>query len=209
MTEINYTLLSEGTTDKALLAIIDWLFRSKRSDLAVNGDWANIAAMPVRLPSLAAKIRASIEAYPCDILFVHRDSDNVSPEQRRGEIIEALGDADCNHHPLICVIPIRMVEAWLLFDESAIRDAVGNPNGRTRLNLPPLRRLETLPNPKEILRRVLEQASELTGRRRKDFGTAQTLVDLSLLIEDYSPLRQLSAFRRLEADIQAYLETRD
>jgi hypothetical protein len=43
-----------------------------------------------------------------------------------------------------------MTEAWLLADESAIRCAAGNPNGRVNLNLPDLQAIEDLPTPRRF-----------------------------------------------------------
>lgn len=100
------------------------------------------------------------------------------------------------------VIPVRMLEAWLLFDEVAIRKAAGNPGGKCQLNLPNLRRLEEIADPKNELHSVLQQASELTGRRLKKFNVYEKIFRVADLITDFSPLRQLSAFQALETDIQ-------
>jgi hypothetical protein len=40
--------------------------------------------------------------------------------------------------PVVCVVPVRMMEAWLLIDEMAIRRVAGNPNGRIPIELPVL-----------------------------------------------------------------------
>jgi hypothetical protein len=48
----------------------------------------------------------------------------------------------------------------------------------------------------------LQQASELTGRRLKKFNVYEKIFRIADLITDFSPLRQLSAFQALEADIQ-------
>lgn len=53
--------------------------------------------------------------------------------------------------PHVCVIPVRMTEAWLLFDEAAIRQAAGNRLGRAPLALPPLDEVEQEPDPKSLL----------------------------------------------------------
>ena len=204
--EIRYTLLSEGTTDQALIPIINWTFHQKREDIAINPTWADPARFPMKPRDLSDKIRASIDFYPCDILFIHRDSDNEAPPHRYAEIITAFEQCRINL-PIICVVPVKMLEAWLLFDEQAIRETVSKPNGRTDLELPKMHQMETLSNPKANLRKALETASGLTGGRRKNFGTAETLIQLSQLIEDFSPLRRLPAFSHLESDIEAYLAT--
>lgn len=95
-----------------------------------------------------------------------------------------------------------MQEAWLLFDEQAIRRAAGKPNGRHPLNLPNPAQLEAVPNPKETLIAALRSASELRGRRLARFNPHRQAYRLAQLIDDYSPLRQLPAFAALERDIQ-------
>ncbi len=96
-----------------------------------------------------------------------------------------------------------MTEAWLLFDESAIRLASGNPNGKVPLKIPHISRLEDQPDPKQLLHELLTAASELSGRRRKSFDPKAGTRSIARLLDDFSPLRKLSAFRRkLESDVK-------
>jgi len=86
-----------------------------------------------------------------------------------------------------------MTEAWLLIDEPAIRRAADDPNGTTRLDFPPLRKLESTPDPKTVLKGCLLDASELRGRRRDQLerGLSRRVQRLAALIPDFSPLRRL------------------
>jgi hypothetical protein len=95
-----------------------------------------------------------------------------------------------------------MQEAWLLFDTRAIREAVGNPKGSARLHLPQLSHLEEIPDPKSRLYDLLRAASEFHGRRLKRFNPAKYVYHITECIRDFSPLRELSAFQRLESDIE-------
>jgi hypothetical protein len=107
-----------------------------------------------------------------------------------------------NNKPYVCVVPVRMTEAWLLFDEIKLRLAAGNPAGTVQLSLPAFPRIEGLPDPKETLYRLLQNATELPPRRLKKFSHTQAFYRLAELIEDFSPLRQLPAFTSLEEDLQ-------
>ena len=118
---------------------------------------------------------------------------------RLGEIGRALSEVA--HPPFVCVVPIRMQEAWLLFNEIALRRAAGCPNGTMRLDLVPLGRVEQEPNPKDILHNLLRAASGLSGRRSKQFRPQIHTHRLAELIDDFSPLRQLTAFKALEQDL--------
>ena len=94
------------------------------------------------------------------------------------------------------------------FDEAAIRFASGNPNGKVPLEIPPLSRLEDKPDPKRLLHDLLITASEFTGRRRRSFDARRCALRVAALLDDFSPLRQLSAFRALESDVQRIVRAR-
>jgi len=93
------------------------------------------------------------------------------------------------------------LEAWLLFDERLIRAAAGNENGNLPLLLPPLKKLESLPDPKSILIAALREASGLTGRRLARFNALAARARISDLASDFAPLRVLPSFQQLEASL--------
>jgi hypothetical protein len=105
---------------------------------------------------------------------------------------------------VVPVVPVRMLEAWLLSDESALRTAAGNPNGRRPLELPRIQEIESLPDPKGILHDLLRQASELGSRRRRNVEVSA--IRVAERTEDFSRLRGLQAFRALEAEVLAVLQ---
>ena len=210
MTELRYTLLSDGSSDRMLLHILTWLLSSHLSNWAIQAEWANLGKLPQPPKTLPDKIKTSLELYPCDLLFVHRDAENESRNKRISEIHEAVKQTgESVHIPVICVVPIRMTEAWLLFDENAIRRAAENPNGRQSLQLPNLSIIEQLPDPKNELCQILRQASGFTGRRLKQFKARERekIQRLAELIDDFSQLNVLSAFQALDADIRNVIQT--
>ncbi|MHC5672431.1 hypothetical protein [Nostoc sp.] len=212
MKELCYTLLSDGSSDKALMPILTWLLRAHQVECAIQSNWADLRRLPKPPKKLLPRIINSLELYPCDLLFIHRDAEREPREKRITEILEALEEAVKKPvvvPPHICVIPVRMQEAWLLFDEAALRKAAGNPSGRQALQLPDICRLEQLPDPKDILYGLLCEASGLTGRRLKQFSVNERVHRLAELIDDFSPLRALSAFQLLETEIQQVIETQD
>ena len=200
---MTYTLAADGPSDRVLIPIITWSI--KQCDAApVVEQWADFSRMP-RQPDTQARLRTAVDLYPCDVLFVHRDAEGQAPDLRRGEIADALRRSDIQHIP---VIPVRMTEAWLLANETAIRAAAGNPNGREALNLPDVRRLESLPDPKQVLHDALSAASGLNARRRSRLAVGRRVQLIPNYIDDYAPLRHLEAFRLLQADIQAMIAGR-
>ncbi len=195
------TLLSDGPFDRALMAHIAWLERRvlPRTTI-VHRQWADFRALPAKPNGLAEKITRAIELFPCDLLVVHRDSETPDPAHRFAEIGEALVEANCAAKP-VAVVPVRMTEAWLLFDHNAIRLAAGNPNGKSPLYLPKTA-WDELPDPKSVLHEALRTASGLAGRRRKKFQVSAAAHLVAEYITDFSPLLGLPAFARFESDLQ-------
>jgi hypothetical protein len=184
---------------------LTWLLRQHRPDWAIQAAWADRDRFPRHTNTLAARIAWTVRLYPCDILFIHRDAERASRAVRAAEVRQALMNAEqeIGLPPAVCVIPVRMSEAWLLFDEAAIRRAAGNPRGRQPLDLPRWREIESLPDPKARLRSLVQGASGLTGRRLQRLRMAPALV--ADHIADFSPLRQLAAFQALEGELAAIL----
>jgi hypothetical protein len=128
----------------------------------------------------------------------------VSLNDRLTEIREAIDKACVGKHllPSIGVVPVRMTEAWLLFDIEAIREAAGNPSGKVRLDLPSLQRIEDLPDPKTRLHTLILEATELGAHRKSRFDVNAAVQRIPIYIEDFSPLRVLPAFSDLEERVR-------
>jgi len=198
--EIRYTLLTDGSSDKALLPILSWLLYQHCPEYAIQRQWADLGRLPRPPKKLSEKIKISVELYRCDLLFVHRDAEGISRNKRAGEIRQAL--ADTPHPPAVCVVPVRMTEVWLLFDEIAIRKAAGNPHGRHPLQLPDMSNLENLPNPKQILHDLLRLASGTTNKRRLErLSVSRLAFRVTESISSFALLRELAAFRYLEEEL--------
>ncbi len=211
MNRLRFTLITDGSSDKALIPIIHWLLSQNYPNIPVDGEWADLARLPSPPKKLAEKIVMGCCLYPCDLLFVHRDAERELHDVRAEEIRKAVEDARGNLvvkqseqllPRYVCVIPIRMLETWLLFDINGIRKAAANPNGKSLIQLPALNRLELLPDPKKTLYQLLRSASGLNGRKLEKFRPQSSVHRLAEYIDDFSPLRELSAFRFLEKEIQ-------
>jgi hypothetical protein len=208
MKELRYTLLSDGSSDRALLPILTWLLRVHHVKYAIQPIWADLRRLPKPPTKLLPRIISSLKLYPCDLLFVHRDAEKEPREKRLTEIQEAIAQTikSVPVPPAVCVVPVRMQEAWLLFDEAALRRASGNPRGRQILQLPTLTKLEERPDPKNDLYELLRQASGLTGRRLKNFPVRERAQRVAELIDEFTPLRALPAFQALEAELEQVIQ---
>jgi len=204
MDRLDFTLLTDGSSDAILLHPLHWILQ-QHLKIPVDGTWAELRELSNPPKGLTPRIEAALDLYPCDILFVHRDAERDPYQHRVNEInneIDGLPDV------MVPVVPVRMQESWLLFNESAIREAAGNPNGKTRLTLPSLNRLEALPDPKDRLHELLREASEHRGRRLKRFSPGKAARRLGEILADYGPLRSLPAFQHTENRIVEVLKTR-
>lgn len=205
---LRHTLLPDGSSDRVLLPILTWLLKQELKEWIIEENWADLRSLRNPPDNLTDRIIQAIKFYPCDLLFIHRDAEKEPHEKRLEEIGRALQKAKSRNFttPAVCVIPVRMQEAWLLFDESAIRNAANNPNSKSRLQLPPLHQVETLPDPKAKLYGLLQEASGLPKRRLKHFRPQTAVHRIIDFIEDFSPLRQLQAFSALEYELQLVLK---
>ena len=202
MKTIAVTLAADGSSDRCLIHPLRWAItqalRNHGARELIRFVFAQVPANP-----LPQRIQKAVEDYPCDILIVHRDAEREDASRRFQEIEKALADAAATTVS-VGVVPIRMSEAWLLISEPAIRTAAANPSGRTPLNLPPISALESLPDPKGVLRNAILDASNANGRRRdrlkRDLPIRVQRVAEN--IEDYSLLRELTAFKRFEKDFE-------
>jgi Domain of unknown function (DUF4276) len=208
MEELRYTLLADGSSDQALLPILTWLLKFHLPDCAIQQQWADLQRLPKALKDTFPKrIEQSLDLYPCELLVVHRDAEKEPHQKRVAEIHNAIGGVNQSFlAPFICVIPVRMTEVWLLFDEVAIRKAASNPSGRKSLQFPDIKRLEDEPDPKELLYKLLREASDLSQRRLKQFSASSRVYRVAELIDDFSPLRVLSAFKALEGEIKQVIQ---
>jgi len=200
---LSYTLDTDGSFDRVLKYPIEWLL-SQWSDRPVFGQWADTWAYQSSPRSLQDRIRNAVVNYPSELLFVHRDAETRPRDERLLEIKRALDGIKTP--PVVCIVPVRMTEAWLLFDENQLKQAAGNPRYPGVLAMPPVRDLDTLRDPKDVLFGLLRAASGAYGRRAKTFRPEQAAHRLAELINDFSSLRILPAFLAFEEDLRRVLQ---
>jgi hypothetical protein len=206
MNRIRYTLLSDGSSDRVLMPILDWLLHRLCPEYPVESQWADLRRLPIPPRTLSDKIGITLDLYETNLLFIHRDAERESIEMRKREIMSALNGMATP--PAVCVVPVRMQEAWLLFDEKAIRSAAGNPNGAMPLQLPTVGSIESLPDPKDRLYALIRDASGRSGTRLKKLKPNQCVHRISESIDDFSPLRSLPAFQSLEQELEMVVRER-
>jgi len=189
---LKFLLISDGSSDSALIPIIKFALKTKFKGDDFIGERADLYRVPNPPKSLRDKILLGKELYNPDLILVHRDCEKDTVQKRHDEIDEAIIDLEIEN--IIKIVPLRMTEAWLMIDEMAIRLAVNNPNGNVRLMLPPINKLEGIVDPKQSLETLLKIASELKGRRLDSLNTRQAIHYVADHIKDFSSLNKLSSF---------------
>jgi hypothetical protein len=209
MEEIKYTLLTDGTSDKALINIINWLFNDLIPEMPIQSQFADLSRLPDPPRSIDLKMSKAVEHYPCDILFVHRDaekSDKETFDLRCKEIQDNFNKTDIEDAKLVKVIPVRMTETWLLIDIEAIKLASGNRKENKNLKLPSIHQLENHSSAKSTLHSLIKQASGLKGRRFDKLNIRHAVHLVAENISDFSVLRNLTAFNTFEKEVKDVLE---
>jgi len=204
---LTYTLVSDGASDRALIPILTWALRRQGYDGPLDPQWADLRRLKSPPSDLGLKVQWSLELYPCDLLFIHRDAEGQPLAEREQEITRVVQAVKPEFlPPFVPVVPVRMMEAWLLIEEAAIRSAAGNPNGDNELDLPIVSRLENLPNPKGVLHNLIREASGLGAHRRQQLKVGQLVYRIADLVNNFSPLESMPAFARFSAELRHVLQ---
>lgn len=204
MKSIRFTLIADGSSDKVLMNIIKWLLDDLFPKLPNYGNYCDLRMLqkPPKKYEVIEQVKLAEQYYPFDILFYHRDAESNSNsivEERIAEVKKQLEEV---YHPkTIFVIPVRMMESWLLFDEIALKKAAGNRNYNKAIELPSINKLEGLTNPKQKLHDLLKEVSGKKSRQLKNFNVHHAVHLVAENIKDFSPLRNLKAFNTFEENL--------
>jgi len=197
---IRSTLVTDGSSDRVLTRVIDWTLWESGVRSELISQWADLRGIRVRPVGLRSIILKALDLYPCDLLFIHRDAESQTPQDRLLEIAVAL--AGCERPPHVPVVPVRMQESWLLCDEKAIRLAAGNPNSTVPLTLPRRNAIERIADPKALVFSLLRTASGRQGRKLQQFNVEFARTQICEQMADLSVLRALPSFVAFESAVR-------
>lgn len=183
-------LIADGSSDRALIPLIKLLLIEH-----LQTPFEEPQLIQSDKPDLASKIEDALDKFAVDILFIHRDAENEDYQHREAEIHRVVPIEQIDS--VVCVVPIKMTETWLLTDPAVIRCAVGNPNSAVALPLPNLAKLEAC-QAKEVLFQVLTIASEFGAQRRRKFKPEKYRHRVAELTSDLKLLRRIPSFKRFE-----------
>src|SRR5215213_9804747 len=85
-----FTLISDGSTDANLIPIIQWTLKQAGACAISEGRRADFWRLRKKPGTLAERISAAADYFPCDALFIHRDAEGEERRLRAQEIFAAV-----------------------------------------------------------------------------------------------------------------------
>lgn len=207
MKHIRYTLIADGSSDSTLIKIINWTLNDLFPYFTYEEQFADFRNLKTPPKTLEDKIKEANNRFPYDILFIHRDAESTSQKVFESRINEIKAVLQAEHESItVCVIPVKMMENWLLFDKEALKKAAGNRNFKGIIDIPSPKNLEGINQPKEKLHNLLREISGLKGRNLDKFNVHQAVHLVADYIEDFSTLRGLNSYNTFEKDLKRVMQ---
>lgn len=182
MKQLILTLFSEGSTNERFLPTV---IQRTAQRLLPNLD----VQIPIKLSPKNSHeerglkrskliLQAALDAYGSHALVIHSDADYPTAKRAynerfkpgRDEVQKAKeqgGHSICEH--LIPLIPVQMVEGWMLADAEALLNLIGTDLNAVALEVPTkIKEVESVADPKQVLEDLLRRAyAARTKRLRK------------------------------------------
>lgn len=207
--KINFLLTGEGTSDLRLQSHLENIFINAGFSEA-HGETPDLGAFQPKVGrTVKEKLSALVKYYPdIDVIFVHRDSDNAGADARFEEIWDGANGVIAREK-IVPIVPVRMLETWLLADEHAIRQVAGTSNPKLKLALlPSTKALERAADSKDLLLQVLCEASEAQGGRlaqfKKRFNGMRARLATDL--DPEGPVLKLPSYQAFRAHLKIFID---
>lgn len=202
---LNIACFVEGDTDRRFLSPV---IKRTFEDLSNNIDYPIQIAAPI---FLAKSTKKDIQEYQnvvpeYDIILIHLDSDKPNDDTQArntyNNIISIFGQHQTKFIP---IIPITMIEAWVLADESAFLNQLQTDLSYSRLGIN--KNLEKIANPKKSIEeaiRVVDQQLPKKRRGKIKIGELYEILGENIRL---SELQKLSSYQQfLDAARQALIK---
>ena len=204
---LNICLYTEGTTDIRFLENIVQQTYERAAiqaygeiDIELHVITIDKTGLNFTQQVLKAAQKAKQE-YGATIICVHSDADSSSidntlntkfvPAQRC--LLEQENDS-CSRI-LVNLIPVHMMEAWILADKQLLKQQIGTTLSDTDLNLN--KDPESISNPKQAIENAIRIARQnIVKRRRRNLGIGELYAPLGQLI-NIDQLMDLKSYRQL------------
>lgn len=201
-------LMSEGTTDNRFLESV-----VKRTFEEIGFDCNGDIEIDVRFISIdktglgfveqvLASSKKGIEEFGIMILCVHSDADSATDLNTfQNKMIPAKNEIDTKDENEYCkiitaIVPVQMIEAWMLADKELLKKEIGTNKTNNELNIN--RQPEDIANPKTVIEEAIRIArAEFTKRKRKDLTISELYLPIGqkITIEKLNTLPSFLKFK--------------
>lgn len=204
-------LVAEGPTDiRFLKSIVSRTFQyialnECDYDLDLQFYPVNVSKIGLDFPELALKAwKEGVETIGMTVLAIHTDADRETYETRRRQKIipaqEALEkhEEGCSRY-LTPIIPVRMIEAWMLADKRLLKEEMGTDKSDQELEI--ARDPETIADPKSVIEKAIRIATADKPKRRQRLSIS----DLYSIIGDkvsLSEMERLDSYRKFQDEVR-------
>lgn len=149
-----------------------------------------------------ASSKKGIEEFGIMILCVHSDADSTTDLNTfQNKMIPAKNEIDTKDENEYCkiitaVVPVQMIEAWMLADKELLKKEIGTNKTNNELNIN--RQPEDIANPKTVIEEAIRIArAEFTKRKRKDLTISELYLPIGqkITIEKLNTLPSFLKFK--------------
>lgn len=209
--KIKFLLTGEGTSDLRLVEHIQAVL-IEEGFLEVSGEAPDLSLFPLPVGrSVAEKLTALVKHYPStDLIFVHRDADNAGMEARAEEVHQAAVIAKTADR-VLPIIPVCMIETWLLTDHQAIKTVAGRRSYQKSLQcLPSIGKLEGVRDSKDLLLSALCEASGAEGSKLRKFKKLFPEMRARLMydLDPSGPVTALPSYQAFRQKVREFIAQR-
>lgn len=205
-------LIAEGATDNRFLYSIvnrtfeDVALNECTSDIDIYVFILKVSKKELSFPEFVVKSsHFGVANYGIMVLAVHTDADRETYEERFADKILPACQLLNKHSDdeyckiLLPIIPVRMIEAWMLADTELLKEEVGTDKSDHDLGID--KNPESIADPKACICEMIRIATEDLPRRRNRL----TISDLYEIIGDkisLDSLKTLDSYRRFVAEVK-------
>lgn len=198
-------LITEGPTD---IRFLESIVRRTFEDIAFECTQdIDIFVHTLKTPKIGSFIEYTknasndgIESYGIMTLAVHTDADRDTYEERiNNKIIpaqNALNELNNDYCKLLTpIIPVRMIEAWMLADKELLKTEIGTTKSDSDLGIN--RDPETIANPKHAIEEAIRMAMDHLPKRRRKLSIAElyAIIGDTISIQE---LKKLDSYRKFQ-----------
>jgi len=203
-------IFTEGSTDqKFLQSIVEKSFinigMECHTDLEVYIHEINIDKTGLKFSDqVLAASKYGIMNFGISVLCLHTDADDkndiVAFRKIENALIELLKKDDSFCKILTPIVPVQMIESWMLADKDLFKKEIGTNKTDNELNIN--RNPESISDPKFVIENAIRKArEELPKRKRKDLTIGELYLPIAQKI-DFEKLNTLPSFRKFTEAIR-------